>query len=75
MYITINDIIGDARIDLSYPLKGKEVEVISVLRNNVQYWLQEPIEVMLKTGEKTVLNKVVYTDKELNAIIGQKMKS
>ena len=24
MYITINDIIGEKRIDLSYPIKGKE---------------------------------------------------
>ena len=43
--------------------------------NNAQYWLQGPIEVLSKTGEKIVLNKVVYTDKELNAIIGQELKS
>ena len=24
MYITINDIIGEKRIDLSYPIKGKD---------------------------------------------------
>ena len=24
MYITINDVIGEARIDLSYPIKGKD---------------------------------------------------
>ena len=28
-----------------------------------------------KTGKKIVLNKVVYVDKELNAIIGQELKS
>ena len=76
MYITINDIVGEARIDLSYPIhSGREVAVVSMHSNNVQYWLQGPIEVMLETGEKLVLNKGSYTDKELNAIIGQKMKS
>ena len=43
--------------------------------NNVQYWLQGTIEVLLKTGKKIVLNKVVYTDKELNALIGLELKS
>ena len=91
MYITINDIIGEERIDLSYPIKGKEspegtrwqgpttrlveIAVVSMLSNNVQYWLQGTIEVLLKTGKKIVLNKVVYTDKELNALIGLELKS
>ena len=40
MYITINDIIGKKAIDLSYPvLSGKEAAVVSMLSNNVQYWL------------------------------------
>ena len=75
MYITINDVIGEARIDLSYPIKGKEVTVVSMHSNNVQYWLQGPIEVLSLTGKKIVLNKEVYTDKELAAIIGQELKS
>ena len=75
MYITINDIIGEARIDLSYPIKGKEIGVVSMFSNNVQYWLQGTIEVLLKTGKKIVLSKVVYTDKELNALIGLELKS
>ena len=38
MYITINGIKGEARIDLSYPIhSGKEVAVIRMLSNNVQY--------------------------------------
>ena len=33
MYITINDIKGEKRIDLSYPIhSGKEITVIKVLR-------------------------------------------
>ena len=42
--------------------------------NNAQYWLQGPIELLSVTGKKIVLNKVVYMDKELNAIIGQELK-
>ena len=75
MYITINDIIGEKRIDLSHPIKGKDIVVVSMLSNNVQYWLQGSIEVLLKMGKKIVLNKGVYTDKELNSLIGTELKS
>ena len=52
MYITINDIIGEKRIDLSHPIKGKDMAVVSMLSDNVQYWLQGSIEVLLKTARK-----------------------
>ena len=71
----INNVIGEKTIDLSYPIRsGREVAVVSMHSSNVQYWLQGPIEVMLKTGKEIVLNKGSYTDKELNAVIGQRMK-
>ena len=75
MYITINDVIGEKRIDLSYPIKGKEITVVSMLNDNVQYWLQGSIEVLLKTDKKIVLNKGEYTDKGLNTLIGMELKS
>ena len=41
MYITINNIKGEKRIDLSYSIQnfdsGKEIAVIRMLSNNVQY--------------------------------------
>ena len=41
MYITINDIKGEKRIDLSYSIQnfdsGKEITVIRMLSDNVQY--------------------------------------
>ena len=41
MYITINDIKGKKRIDLSYSIQnfdsGKEIAVIRMLSGNVQY--------------------------------------
>ena len=75
MYITINDIIGEKRIDLSYPIKGKDTAVVSMFTNNVLYWLQGPTEVLLETSKKIALNKGGYTDKELNSLIGTKLKS
>ena len=75
MYITIDDAIGEKRIDLSYPIRfNKEIAVVSMLSNNVQYWLQGSIEVLLKTGKKIVLNKGVYMDRELNLLIGTELK-
>ena len=75
MYITINDIIGEKRINLPYPVRGKELTVVSMLGNNVQYWLKEPMKILLKTGDNVELTKGVYTNKELNAIIGLELKS
>ena len=75
MYITINDIIGEKRTDLSYPIKGKDIAVVSMFSNNVLCWLQGPIEVLLETGKKIVLNKGENTGKELNLLIGTKLKS
>ena len=76
MYITINDIKGEARIDLSYPiLSGREVAVISMFSDNVQCWLKGPMKVLLKTGKEIMLTKAVYTNKELNAILGLRLKS
>ena len=75
MYITINDVIGEKTIDLSYPIhSGKKIAVISMFSNNVQYLLKEPVKLVLKTGEDVELKKGVYTDKELDAIIGSEMK-
>ena len=43
MHITINDVIGEKRIDLSYPIRSsKEVAVISVFRDNVWYEVVKP---------------------------------
>ena len=44
-------------------------------RNNSQILLHRSIEVLSFTGKKIVLNKGVYTDKELNSLIGMELKS
>ena len=76
MYITIDDIKVEARIDLSYPiLSGREVAVISMFSDNVQCWLKGPMKVLLKTGKEIMLTKAVYMNKEPNAILGLRLKS
>ena len=74
MYITIYDIIGEKRIDLVYSIQNKEVAVVIMLSDNVQYWLMEPMKILLKTGEEMELTKGVYMDKELNTMIGLELK-
>ena len=76
MCITINNVKGEKTIDLSYPIHSKkEIAVVSMHISNSQSLLHRSIELLLKTGKKIVLNKGVYTDKELNSLIGTKLKS
>ena len=80
MYITINDVIGEKTIDLSYPIhptagRGKEIAVVSMHISNSQILLHRSIEVLSVTGKKIVLSKGVYMDKELNSLIGTELKS
>ena len=76
MYITIHDTKGEKTIDLSYPIYSKkEIAVVSMHISNSQILLHRSVEFLLKTGKKIVLNKEVYTDKELNSLIGTKLKS
>ena len=75
MYMTINDIIGEKTIDLSYPIYlEKEIAVVSMFSNNSQILFQKSVEVLLYTGKKIVLNKGVYTNRELDSLIGTKLK-
>ena len=38
MYITINDVKGEKRIDLSYSINSnKEIAVVSLFSDNIQY--------------------------------------
>ena len=76
MYITINDIIGEKTIDLSYPIQNfdssKEVAVVRMLSDNVQYKVIKPLGLKLIDGsEKQILNGS-YTKRELDAIVGRK---
>ena len=76
MYIMINNIIGKKTIDLSYPICSfnprKEITVISMLSDNIQYEMTELFELKFMGGsEKQVLNKT-YTSRELSALVERK---
>ena len=59
----------------AYKIKDKEVAVISMFNeNDNQYWLNDNMKVLLETGEEKEQSKGVHTDKELNALIGSKLK-
>ena len=57
MYITVNDITGEKRIDPDNPILVNMVAVVIMLSENVQHWLREPIRILLKTGKKIDMKK------------------
>ena len=68
MYITINDVIGKKTIDLSYPIynfnQEKEIAVISMFSDNIQYEMKESFKLKLIDGsEKQVLKKDLYNQR------------
>ena len=75
MYITITDIMGEKRIHLAYPIRNlsKEVTVINMCSNNVQYQIREPLIVLLIMNYERQLPERVFTDRKLNVSIGRKL--
>ena len=51
MYITVDDVIGEKMIDLSYPIQNfnssKEVAVVSMFGDNIQYKVTETFNLKL----------------------------
>ena len=70
MYITINNMTGEKRIHLTYPIKGKEVAVVSMFSDNVQYRVKKPLKLRLSNGEKT-LPEGAFMASELSAFVGR----
>ena len=74
MYITINNIKGEKRIDLSYSIQNfdldKEIAVIRMLSNNVQYQILELRSVMdpISDAKKTI-PRGTYASRELISIL------
>ena len=61
IYITINDIIGEKTIDLSYPIQNfdssKEVAVVSMFSDKIQYKVTEIFNLkLIDNSEKQILN-------------------
>ena len=73
MYITINNTIGEKTTDLSYPIKSrKEIAVISMFSDNVQYEMTEPLVLKLMGNDKKQVQNGTYTIRELNALVERK---
>ena len=76
MYITIDDVIGEKTIDLSYPIQNfdfsQEVAVVSMFSDNIQYKVTETFNLkLIDNSEKQILNGS-YTKREIDAIVGRK---
>ena len=74
MYITINNIKGKKRIDLSYSIQnfdsGKEVAVIRMLSNNVKYEILKLCLIMDPiSNTKKMIPSGTYTGRELLSML------
>ena len=71
MYITINNIKGEKRIDLSYSIHSdKEIVVIRMLSDNVQYEILKLCAVMdpVSDAKKTIPSRT-YAGRQLLSIV------
>ena len=74
MYITINNIKGERRIDLSYSIQnfdsGKEIAVIRMLSDNVKYEILKLRAVMDPISNmKKMIPSGTYADRELLSML------
>ena len=71
MYITINNIKGEKRIDLSYSIhSGKEIAVIRMLSDNVQYEILKLRAVMDPISDtKKMIPSGTYAGRELLSML------
>ena len=76
MYITINDIKGEKRIDLSYPIKNfdssKEIPVISLFGDNFQYEVERAFTFIPPNspGNKVLISSKTYAGRGLISVLG-----
>ncbi len=76
MYITINNLVGEKKVDLSYSILGsrREIAVISLFSDNLQYEVEESgLTIQLGNVEAKKLNGGVYSGKELTDFLGGKI--
>ena len=74
MYISINDIIGEKRINLSYPIyPSKEAGVISIISDKTLYEIKEPLDLKLMSNHEKQIPNGSYTMRELSTFVERKM--
>ena len=80
MYNTINNIKGEKRIDLSYPIhlrkealegpRSAEIAVVRLLSNNIQYNILKPRTIIDDiSGDKKMIPSKTYAGRELLSIL------
>ena len=71
MYITINDVIGEKTINLYYPIRsGREIAVVSILNDNVQYQILKLRAVMDPISDtKKMIPSRTYAGRELLSML------
>ena len=71
MYITINNIKGEKRIDLSYSIhSGKEIAVIRMLNDNIEYKVLKLRAVMDPVSDaKKTIRSGTYAGRQLLSIV------
>ena len=77
MYITIENIIGEKTINLSYPVNNldgsKEIALIEMFEDNVVYEITAPLKLSLSAGGGMSATKQIpvkkYTSRELSAFL------
>ena len=73
MYITINNVIGEKMINLSYPIRSsKEVAVIFMLSDNVQYEIIKPCAIIdsISSANKNLILHKTFAGRELISVFG-----
>ena len=69
MYMTINDIKGEKRIDLSYSIDSdKEITIIIMLSDNIQYKVLKLHSVM-DSDSKKLISSGTYASRELLSML------
>ena len=71
IYITINDVTGEKRIDLSYPIHPrKEIAVIAMFSDNVQYEIVKLCAIMDPISDtKKLIPSKTYAGRELLSML------
>ena len=67
MYITINNVMGEKTIDLSYPIhSSKEIAVISLFSDNIQYEVEKAFTFIppISPGDKKLILSRPYAGRE-----------
>ena len=73
MYIRIINIAGEKTIYLSYPIRNftsnKEIAVVSMFSDNIQYEMKEPLELKLIGNDEKQIPNGAYALRELSALV------